>query len=56
MSITSYLPDNPAEARHDVLCSCGWGLLSVPESMIPCCCPLCGASIPFVCGDEEGDE
>ena len=30
------------EPRHDVLCGCGWGLLSCPESELPETCPLCG--------------
>ena len=25
----------------DVLCQCGWGLLSVPEGCVPACCPAC---------------
>ena len=25
----------------DVLCQCGWGLLSVPEEHVPAFCPVC---------------
>lgn len=36
----------PEEPRHDVLCGCGWGRLSMPESKIPYFCPLCGEPLP----------
>ena len=43
-----------------VLCSCGWGLLSAPEDSIPERCPLCGynlrahfAAIADACEAEE---
>jgi hypothetical protein len=33
---------NPeGEAHHQVLCQCGWGSLSMPESQIPDYCPVC---------------
>jgi hypothetical protein len=28
--------------RVDVLCGCGWGRLSIRESEVPECCPVCG--------------
>lgn len=41
------------ESRHDVLCQCGWGQLSVPESQIPTNCPVCGGPIGGEPGYEE---
>ena len=33
---------NVTEEKHDVLCQCGWGRLSIPKSEIPEKCPVCG--------------
>lgn len=34
---------NPGgERRVDVLCTCGWGRLGIPESQVPDQCPMCG--------------
>jgi len=45
--------------RVDVLCSCGWGRLSVPVCTVPEFCPLCGfdfwayGGIPDTCPAER---
>lgn len=31
--------------KYDVLCNCGWGILSCEEENIPGNCPLCGYPI-----------
>jgi hypothetical protein len=35
----------------DVLCQCGWGRLSIPESDVPAHCPVCGYQ--FITNDDD---
>lgn len=43
----------PKIKRVDVLCGCGWGLLSIPEDGVPDCCPNCDRDIG---GEDNTDD
>lgn len=51
--MTTQTTNSNSDPLVQVLCGCGWGSLGMPESEVPCECPLCGNTLRAAESDQE---